>query len=296
MSCTWKVRAALVATTLFALVTTAAEAFEIAQPVPNTDRTACVDVKGDDTAQNTPVLAYYCSGAPNEQWSLLPDGRLQGVGTANGVDMCLTQIPNNPPPNSAMAVLENCATKSFGANQWAIYPPSLTTATLINNDINGGTDHGYCLDSDGKYGAGAQIAADQCGNSVASTNWVLKDVVIEQPIPNSILNACVDVRGSATAAHTPVDAYPCTLGANERWTYVNGQLVGIGAMCLGISGSKKIELQTCNAKAMGQQWFIFNGLVSGSTGCLDTQGKFGGTQLVAGDCTSAIADQTWILR
>ncbi|HUD98763.1 MAG TPA: RICIN domain-containing protein [Bryobacteraceae bacterium] len=47
-----------------------------------------VAVQGSSTADGTAVIAYSCSGGPNDQWNWV-EGQLQGLGTANGKSMCL---------------------------------------------------------------------------------------------------------------------------------------------------------------------------------------------------------------
>jgi len=37
---------------------------------PEQQSTACIDVKGADTASGTPIESYPCSGFFNEQWTL----------------------------------------------------------------------------------------------------------------------------------------------------------------------------------------------------------------------------------
>ena len=265
-----------------------ASAFEITQAIPNTDQTACADVKGAATADNTPVEAYPCSGFFNEQWSLVK-GQLQGIGTANGDTQCLeagTSLSQTFP-----AVLNSCA------QTWQMVNIGSQAIFLFTNSL------GYCLDSRGKYGSGAQLVIDLC-NAVAAQYWVLKDILIEQPIPNTIEQACIDVRGGAIANHTPVDAYPCTLGVNQRWNYVNGQLQGVGttkgvSMCLGETTGGKVELQTCS-NAHNQRWEIQEGGTIWNWGtfkCLDSKAKYGDVQLVDTACLSGqTVSQTWILR
>ena len=267
-------------------------AFEITQAVPNTSTTACVDVAGASTAANTPVEAYPCSGFFNEQWSLT-EGHLQGIGTANGAAQCL-EAGSPPKPQTYPAILNSCA------QTWGMVNIGSQAIFLLNNNTLG-----YCLDSQGKHGSGAQLVIDVC-NTVATQYWVLKDVVIEQPIPNQIGAGCVDVRGAATANHTPVDTYPCTLGSNERWNYVNGQLQGIGttngvSTCLGETTGGNVELQTCSA-SHDQLWEIqSNGTIWnwGTFKCLDSQGQYGGNQLMDTACivgSTHTVSQTWVLR
>jgi hypothetical protein len=157
-----------------------------------------------------------------------------------------------------------------------------------------------CIDSRGIYGATARVHADTCEEGLSGETWVLRDVVIEQPIPKTDQSACVDARGNAIADHTPVDAFPCDLGNNERWTYVDGQLQGVSSQghttCLGATAANQLELQTCNGGA-AQSWSIGQGGVINSRAllCLDSRGKYGNTQLVLNKCKIK-PSQTWLLR
>jgi hypothetical protein len=269
-----------------------ANAFEITQPIPGTKLTACLDVAGGSIAAKTPVESYECSGTFNQQWQWTPAGELQGIGTSKGRQTCLGSVKN---VNEAILVdCEGQLTQNWITERGG--------ATL---DADG---HG-CLDSEARYGSGAQAEVNPSCSSAASQSWTLTDVVIEQAIPNQIVNACVDVRGAATANHTPVDAYPCTLGANERWRLTpSGQLQGIGtsagvSTCLGVTASNTVELQTCNGSKT-QQWEYYFGWVTSTVfpdqngGCLDTKGNYGDTQLTVTPCADAMTSgsQIWSLE
>ncbi len=93
---------------------------------------------------------------------------------------------------------------------------------------------------------------------------MLKDIVIEQPIPKTDETACVDTRGDAITNPTPVDAFHCTLGVNERWTYTGdtlfpsgGQLQGVSTKavktCLALGTGTGVQLQTCGGTAPQDQ-------------------------------------------
>jgi len=267
-----------------------AVAFQITQAIPNGSTTACTDVAGADTAANTPVEAYPCSGLFNEQWSLT-GGHLQGIGTVNGSAECLEAGASKT--QTFPLVLNNCA------QTWQMVNIGAQPIFLFANSL------GYCLDSRGIYGAGAQLVVDVC-NTVATQYWVLAGVLIEQPIAHQTGEACVDVRGAATANHTAADAFPCTLGFNERWNYVNGQLQGIGttkgvSTCLGETTGGKVELQTCST-SHNQLWEILsNGTIWnwGTFKCLDSQGQYGDVQLTDTAClvgSTHTVSQTWVLR
>jgi hypothetical protein len=269
----------------------AARAFEITQAIPSVDKTACVDAQDRKTANGTPVLAYPCNDGINEHWVFNKQGFLQEIGGAK----CIERTAAN------QAILGDCR----------------STWTMSYGYL---AEPGGCLDSKGKYGSGAQLVMDTCANA-ASQAWVLRNILIEQPMPKTIDTACVDVRGSAIAEHTPVDAHACSLGANERWTLVGGRLRGIGttkgvATCLGEAGGGAVELQACldpTAKRYFYQlWSLAwttigigantrrpGGLLNiGSAACLDSKGDYVNFQLHDTACTATTpsASQTWVLK
>jgi hypothetical protein len=278
----------------------AANAFEITQGIPDTDQTACVDVEGNHTASGTAVQSYPCNGGFNEQWSLVA-ANLQGLGTTASGTNC--------------ANLNTATTAIILSGCYSDPPPNLWNFLAPGQIELAGWEE--CFDSQSQYGSGAQIALNPC-SSASSQLWTVRDLVIAQAIPDSDQYACADVQGQAIVNNTPVNAYPCTLGANERWTYVNGQLQGIGtskskSTCLGTrtgSGVVRAVLQTCSSSNPDQQWYIAAGYTSnGGSGniiysqnlnaCLDSQGKYGNAQLVLTKCpeiTVGSASELWVVR
>jgi hypothetical protein len=279
VSRTAKHLAALIAAGIVAVTAAAAGAFEVTQEIPGTNQTACLDVADSKTAIGTPIVAYPCNDGFNEQWRFDQHGHFQGIGTVNGVERCLDLNP------IATTVVElNSCLDTWEVSKGLIFVGSMD----------------LCVDSRGNYGATARVRGDTCDEAAAGEIWVLRGVVIEQPIPNTDQSACVDVRGNAITDHTPVDAFPCGLGGNERWTYIDGQLQGVSSTgnttCLGAAAANKVELQTCNGRP-AQSWSIAKGGVINSRAllCLDSQGKYGTTQLVLRRCNST-PSQTWRLR
>jgi hypothetical protein len=272
----------------------AAYAFEITQVEPNGTVVACMDVAGGNTNSGTPVQAFPCNDTFGEQWSDVA-GELQGLGTSASGANCADA-------SGGVVILDACASPP---GPWFLFP---------DNQVSVGEG---CLDSQSEYGDGAQLAVTACNTNASSQVWVVKDIVIAQAIPNQIGNACVDVQDQAIKNNTPVLATPCTLGIGERWTYINGELRGVGTSdgkftCLGTKEKKGVYLvglQTCTSAA-DQFWYILSGtdssghygvqLLNGLTqGCLDSRGNDEGAQLVVG---SSICDaegttsQLWTLR
>jgi hypothetical protein len=271
----------------------AAYAFEITQAVPNTNEEACMDVAGDHTNSGTAVEAYYCNDGFNEQWSDVAT-ELQGLGTSASGANCADA-------SWGVVILDACAS-----------PPPATWFFTNDQIVDPG---GNCLDSQSRYGSGAQIALEPCNNTQSQV-WVVRDIVIAQAIPNTIENACVDVQDEAIKNNTPALANPCILGINERWTYITGELRGIGSSdgkstCLGTKETKGVYLvglQTCTGN-FNQLWAWQQGIDSSgdygvhllnfqTSGCLDSQGNYG-AQLVVGSSACNYYGSTselWTLR
>ena len=162
-----------------------------------------------------------------------------------------------------------------------------------------------CLDSQGKYGASAQVVVNTCNTGLASQAWELRDILIEQGIQGTSETACVDVKGDSIADHTWVTPFFCTLGINEHWTYINGQLQGVTTAtvktCLAEGTVGWVQLETCNGSA-SQTWYVQGGAGSGvaiqnggSGNCLDSRGAYGAIQLRDNPCNGGY-NQSWLLQ
>jgi hypothetical protein len=277
---------------LLLAVAAPARAFEITQVIPKTNPplTACMDVKGANTANGTPVEAYPCNGYFNEQWRM--DGSaITGTGGYGAKTTCLAIV-------NGLAVLANPC-------------PSAGAPIEFNLGVLEG-GNGDCFDSQGKYGSGAQIAVTSCAFD-ASQTWIVRDIVFTQPIPKKTASACIDVAGGATATGTAVNAASCTLGPSERWSYVSGALqsydtASTGPVCLDVNALLNVVVNPCNGSG-SQQWYVEpvgasgvliqnrSVLVGGiGNGCLDSSNGTNGEQLVLYFCNAGIATELWSLR
>jgi hypothetical protein len=293
--------ASLLAAGVITLVAGTAQAFEITQPIPNTIENACVDVFKADTINGTIIQSYPCVGDKAEQWTMV-NGLLEGVGTKDGVATCMVASGST----SGKVELENCNSNPPLHTTWDFSTYLYTTTA--------GTLSGDCLDSKDKYGSGAQLVVDGC-TGLASQKWEVRDIMIVQSIPGTNEHACADVRGNSTANNTPIDAYPCTLGVNERWTYVNGQLEGNGSSnsvstCLGESTGGAVVLQTCSNGSKSPRWAMgFGETGSASSGvavenvgsgtCLDSRNDYGDVQMLDTACPDFAdlkSSQLWVLQ
>jgi hypothetical protein len=281
--------APLIVAGIAALAAGAASGFEITQPIPGGDQTACLDVPASNTTSGTPINAYPCNGGFNEQWMFDPQGHLEGIGTANGATECLERNGSN------LAILSSCS-QTFGVtfegnHGWIFLEPGGTFPS--------------CLDSKAKYGSTAQVSVGPCDPRLPlpSQSWVLRDIAITQPIPSTDQTACVDVSDNAINSGAPVIAYPCKLGGNERWTYFDGELQGVSTKsvttCLAWdSSTNKVQLQTA-CGGSNTLWQIGGGTIVnfGANKCLDSQSNYGSkAQLILSVCASLSPSQLWSLR
>jgi hypothetical protein len=125
---------------------------------------------------------------------------------------------------------------------------------------------------------------------------------------------CVTVNSSATAQGTPVISYSCGAIPAQLWTYVEGEIYGIGTQngnytCLTSTGTtpgSRVVLDSCTG-AETQAWYFQNaGLGSpvanqvinraGSL-CLDSAGPTvnDALRLVVNACNES-STQSWIVR
>ena len=152
----------------------------------------------------------------------------------------------------------------------------------------------------GRYTGTYQIT----GNDGTGPRNVTVHGVATNPSPGEVLGPaakCLDIRGSASVAGTPVQIYQCNGTAAQRWTYGNDQtLSGLGK-CLDVSGSgtangTRVQLWTCNGTG-AQTWTLqANGSLRNprSGRCLDLPGgnATDGSTLWIYDCNGSAA-QGW---
>ena len=267
---------------------------------------SCAVVEGGNTASGTPVIAYSCSGGPEEQWEYV-NGQLLGIGTANGKSMCLDVTANGIAPGT-LVDLWPC---NGGFNQqWSIIDGSIVTAEPeAMGDL--------CLDSEGgpSTGGGTQLVINECTYG-PSQNWIVRGLQIE--LNASAPYLCVNVSGGDTANGTPVITYSCDDGPAQVWSLENDQILGTGtengvSKCLTAAkfatAGSLVNLTSCSSSLLEQQaWNITVSCDGGASHCivladaaylcLDSSGGpsvGGGTQLVVNTCSNA-ASQNWNVR
>ena len=203
----------------------------------------CAVVQGGSTAPGTPVIAYPCSGGPEDQWNFV-QGQFQGIGTAKGVSMCLDFAPG-----TVILVVQNTC-NGGRSQQWQILNGNLASlgtgpaaTTVISNVQNEG-----CVDSSGgpSVGGGTQLVIDTC-TGAPSQNWIMGATQFQ--LVGKAPYLCANVKGSKTAKGTPVLAYSCDDAPNELWYFEDGHIYGIGTedgtlKCLDWGGGNLVVLNT----------------------------------------------------
>jgi hypothetical protein len=123
----------------------------------------CVADEGGKTANSTPVIAYSCSGAFNDEWNLI-GGQIEGIGSANGTAKCLTGAASFSEAGT-LVTLSTC-TGSASQHWWVL------SFTSSSNGVIMGYPSGLCLDSSGgpSVGGGTQLIASKCSGA-SSQNW-----------------------------------------------------------------------------------------------------------------------------
>lgn len=266
----------------------------------------CAAVQGSNIANKTPVIAYPCSGGPNDHWQYI-GGQLEGIGTSSAGAKCLDVEGQGMTPGT-LVDLYACVGQMN--QQWIILDGTyigLPSSTLIQ-----GVQSGLCLDSAGgpSVGGGTQLVMNTC-TGAGSQNWILREMQF-QLVPSDPY-VCASVGSSANGS--PVISYSCDGAPSQLWNYVNGEIYGLGSegtkdKCLTVTAATAgslVELDKCTGKATQQwfmlDWFLADGGITNAIGiggglCLDNSGgppSGGGTQLVINPCTGA-ASQNWNVR
>jgi len=257
----------------------------------------CAVVQNGQTANNTPVIAFSCSGGFGNKWNLI-NGQLQGIGTANGKSMCMDVKEQGTTPGT-LVDLFSCNGQQN--QQWEFFE---------NGSIQS-LQSSLCLDSKGgpSSGGGTQLIINTCSGGT-SQNWIVRGAQFE--LNSSAPYNCVADNAGDTANGTPVLSYNCAQSPQQLWNYIDGQIQGIGtnngkSTCLtaaALTPGSLVTLSSCVASESTQSWRFFNyapltnQIVLADELCLDSVGGpsvGGGTQLVVNDCTEG-PSQNWNIR
>jgi len=120
----------------------------------------CVNVFGDETANETKVIAYYCSADFNNQWNWI-EGQFIGVGSTAAGNKCL-DVAGDSTAVGAKIDLFTC--NGSGGQQWEVRNPKNLPGEIYN------PASGLCLSwIDGE---GAQLTLQVC-NGGSHQNWTI---------------------------------------------------------------------------------------------------------------------------
>jgi hypothetical protein len=72
--------------------------------------------------------------------------------------------------------------------------------------------------------------------------------------------SCLDVQGSSAVDGAPIIIVACNGRPSQKWSFVNGQIVGVGGKCIDTSGGGSMDhtpviLMACSS-APSQQWYV----------------------------------------
>ena len=247
----------------------------------------CADVTGGSLTPGTPVQAYDCNGAPNQQFEL--NGfTIYALGGQRCLDAAFTVN------GTTGGVQSNVCNGSM--NQEWYYAPG--GDLLVGGQIvSFGSDSELCLDAT-TTANGVQLVTTVGNFGAISQNWQIKSAVLSVgPTTGSFGGyVCADVTNGSLAPGTPVQAYDCNAEPNQQFEFNGNTIYALGGQrCLGVSSivpGAPVQSQTCNGSA-AQLWYNFAGAIyslSGINGantlCLDatTAGKRKRTQLVINPC------------
>jgi beta-glucosidase len=113
----------------------------------------CLDVRGANSADSTPVQVYTCNGTNAQQWTVESNGTVQALGKCLDVTAAGTA-------NGTKVQLYTC--NGTGAQQWQ----AQSNGELINSNS------GSCLDDTGFGGSGTQVQIWACGDG-SNQQWQL---------------------------------------------------------------------------------------------------------------------------
>jgi glucosylceramidase len=113
----------------------------------------CLDVRGANSADSTPVQVYTCNGTNAQQWTVESNGTLQALGK------CL-DVTGAGTANGTLVQLYTC--NGTGAQSWQ----AQSNGELVN------TNSGSCLDDTGFGGSGTQVQIWSCTDGT-NQQWAL---------------------------------------------------------------------------------------------------------------------------
>lgn len=201
-----------------------------------------------------------------------------------------------PPDPASIMTYTYCASNTTPAlSPWDIVGIQNAYGRKSSGSIVG--SGGRCLDVPGAVTTNADLQIYDCNAGAANQKW-LRQANDGLLATISGQNRCVDIKGGTVSPTqgTLVQSYSCTGNNNQKFTFSNVQILGMGNKCLDVpngdfTSHQYVQLYTCNA-GVGQNWTVnSDGSIQAGGGgmCLDVPGGVGssGLDLQLYPCTGA---------
>ncbi|WP_160159231.1 ricin-type beta-trefoil lectin domain protein [Streptomyces sp. SLBN-118] len=241
----------------------------------------CIDVRGANPAQGTPIQLQQCNGTPAQRVTVTWDQSLRVLGKC-------VDVTGGGMSDGTNIQLYPC--NNTGAQRW-----EPTSSGGIRNPQSG-----LCLAVPGTTSDdGTQLQIKPCVNGSDRQKWTL-------PVPRGPINLtntagpCIDAAGSKNNNGTAVQLFTCN-GTDAQVVYQDGSSLRLLGKCMDVAGGKtdnetKVQLYDCNGTG-AQVWEVqSNGALRNpqSDRCLDDPdaSPTPGTQLQIYDCNGTDA-QKW---
>jgi len=237
----------------------------------------CLDVRGEATANGTPLQLYGCNHSGSQQTTYTAANSVQVLGK------CL-DAANGGTANGTLVQLYDC--NGTASQTWI----ASTNGALLN------PQSGRCLDDpNGNTTPGAvQLQLYDCNGSAAQA-WKLPPGPINGPG-----GLCADVAGADPSYATAVQLYTCNQSDAQRWYAPGDSTIRVFGKCLdvrngGTANGTQVDLFDCNGTG-SQSWVSqSNGaLLNPQSGrCLDdpNNNEGSGDLLQIYDCNGSAAQQ-----
>ena len=231
--------------------------------------TTCLEVRGSGNTPGTLVQLSSCTGALNQQWTMIDTPGLpsdtqfwSGLPGTTTYPLCLDSS-GGPPSSGTQLVINTCSAAAASQN-WIVRGMEI--------QLNSNAPY-LCFSVDGSLTAnGTQVLSYSCAEGPAEL-WYYEAGEIVGLGTNGTKTKCLAAAG--TVAGSLVEISACTGGEKQKWLMVPGSRVGAAS-------SASVVVITFGDRNL----------------CVDSSGGQpvgGGTQLVLNTCT-AVASQNWLVR
>ena len=176
----------------------------------------CLDLRGGNTADGTPVQTWECLGNSNQKWSYTTSGEIK-FGSLSS-NKCLT-VANGSTANGAKLIIKTCDASymqrfGMGSNNSLTYAgrcidvPALPEPSYTPNPILG------TKTSPNLPGNGSQLQVWQCVSNQYSQKWMFVGALKSNAYPSK----CMDLHMGGTENGESIQIWDCP-GENENQTW-----------------------------------------------------------------------------